>query len=161
MRRFWMMKVLAFMVFAPLLVAALSLVVMLLWNALIPSLFAGPVVTFWQAAGLLILCRLLFVGFRPHHGHHWRQRAWRARWQRMSPDQRERFRDGFRRWKDMSREERREFRGKFRGHGFGGPFGPCGPDMSGLHDPGMRDPGINDEGPGIHGGRGRDEPRGA
>ncbi len=151
MRRFWMMKGLAFVVFAPLLVAALSAVVMLLWNALIPSLFAGPVVTFWQAAGLLILCRLLFGGFRPRHGghHHWRHRAWRSRWYRMSPDERERFRDGFRRWKHMSHEERREFRGKF-----GGPFGPCGPDMHG-------DPGMHDEAPGIHGGRGEDESKGA
>jgi hypothetical protein len=54
------MKGLAFIVLAPAFVAALSLVVMLLWNALIPSLFAGPLIGFWQAAGLLVLCRLLF-----------------------------------------------------------------------------------------------------
>ena len=163
MRRSWMMKCLAFLVFAPLFVAVVSLVVMLLWNALIPSLFAGPVLSFWQAAGLLILCRVLFGGFRPHHGarHHWRHRVWRARWHRMSPDERERFRDGFRRWKHMSREERREFRGRFRGAGFGGPFGRCGPDMHDLHDHPMHDPGINDEQPGMHGGRRGDEPKGA
>ncbi len=119
-RRFWMMKGLAFIVCAPLLVAALSLVVMLLWNALIPSLFAGPLIGFWQAAGLLVLCRLLFGGFRPRGGHPgWRQRAWRSRWHRMSPEERDRFRDGFRRWKDMSREERREFRKGFAGCGPG------------------------------------------
>ncbi|MBS0416768.1 MAG: DUF3106 domain-containing protein [Proteobacteria bacterium] len=148
-----MMKGLAFAVFAPLLVAALSAVVMLLWNALIPSLFAGPVVTFWQAAGMLILCRLLFGGFRHHHGghHHWRQRAWRSRWHGMSPDERERFRDGFRRWKHMSSEERREF-----GKKFGRPFGPCGPDMHGMDDRG-----LHDEPPGMHGERGGDEPKGA
>jgi hypothetical protein len=162
-RRWWMMKGLAFVVCAPLFVALVSLVVMLLWNALIPSLFAGPVLTFWQAAGLLILCRVMFGGFRPHHGphNHWRHRAWRARWHRMSPDERERFRDGFRRWKDMSREERREFRGRFGGRGFGGPFEPCGPGMHGMHDRDMHDPGINDERPGLHGGRGGDEPKGA
>jgi hypothetical protein len=133
-----MMKGLAFIVFAPLFVAALSFVVMLLWNALIPSLFAGPILGFWQAAGLLVLCRILFVGFRPH-GHHpgWRHGAWRARWHRMSPEERDRFRDGFRRWKDMSRDERREFRRGFRGRGFGGPFGGCGPgmhEMDEMHD---------------------------
>jgi len=148
MRRFWMMKGLAFVVLAPLFVAALSLVVMLLWNALIPSLFAGPVVTFWQAAGLLVLCRLLFGGFRPHHDrHHWRHRGWHARWHRMTPEERDRFRDGFRRWKDMSWEERREFRKGFGGGRFGGPFGPCGPRM-------------HDEPPETHGGRPGDEPRG-
>jgi len=116
----------AFLVFAPLLVAAMSFVVMLLWNALIPSLFAGPVLGFWQAAGLFLLCRILFVGFRPH-GHHpgWRHGAWRARWHRMSPEERDRFRDGFRRWKDMSRDERREFR---KG------FGRCGPGMHGMYE---------------------------
>jgi len=139
-RRFWMMKGLAFIVFAPLFVAALSLVVMLLWNALIPSLFAGPILGFWQAAGLLVLCRVLFGGFRPH-GHHnnWRQRAWRARWHRISPEERDRFRDGFRRWKDMSRDERREFR-----KGFGG----CGPGMHGMH--GMYDA-MHDEPPEMRG----------
>jgi Protein of unknown function (DUF3106) len=127
-RRLWMMKVLAFLVFAPLLVAALSLVVMLLWNALIPSLFAGPVVTFWQAAGLLVLCRILFVGFRPHHHHRsWKHRMWRERWHGMTPEERERFRDGFRRWKQMSRDERREFRSR---------FGPCGPRIrEGFDEP--------------------------
>src|SRR5882672_10440388 len=131
-----MMKGLAFIVFAPVFVAALSLVVMLLWNALIPSLFAGPILGFWQAAGLLVLCRVLFGGFSPH-GHHnnWRQGSWRARWHRMSPEERDRFRDGFRRSKDMSRDERREFRRGFRG-GFGG----CGPGMRGFPPDELREP---------------------
>jgi len=148
-RRVWWMKGLAFLVCAPLFVAALSLVVMLLWNALVPVLFSGPVVTFWQAAGLLILCRLLFGGFRPHHHgrHHWRQHAWHARWHRMSPDERERFRDGFRRWKDMSRDERREFRRDFRGGRFGGGCGPWG---RGMHD----------EPNGMHGENAGNDPKG-
>ncbi len=154
-----MMKGLAFLVFAPLFVAVLSLVVMLLWNALIPVLFAGPAVTFWQAAGLLILCRLLFGGFRPHHGrHHWKHHAWHARWHRMSPEERERFRDGFRRWKDMTNEERREFRRGFRGgfggrgrFGGGGFGGPCGPWGRGMHDepPGPRGEHTGDEPKGV------------
>jgi hypothetical protein len=124
------MKGLAFVVLAPAFVALVSLVVMLLWNALIPSLFAGPVLGFWQAAGLLVLSRILFGGFRRHgHHHEWRRRAWRARWHRMTPEERDRFRDGFSRWKDMSRDERREFR-----RGFGGRFGGCGPSMHDIHE---------------------------
>jgi hypothetical protein len=98
-RRYWMMKVAAFVVLAPAFVAGLSFVVMSLWNALVPSLFSGPVVSFWQAAGMLVLCRILFGGFRPHGGpHRWRQhRAWHRRWERMTPEERERFRDGLRR----------------------------------------------------------------
>jgi hypothetical protein len=34
--------------------------VMLLWNWLLPMLFGWPQVTFWQALGLLALCRMLF-----------------------------------------------------------------------------------------------------
>src|SRR5256885_16875293 len=38
-------------------------VVMLLWNWLAPTLFGLRLVTFWQAIGLLALCRILFGGF--------------------------------------------------------------------------------------------------
>ena len=34
--------------------------VRLLWNWLAPSLFGWRQVTFWQAVGLLALCRILF-----------------------------------------------------------------------------------------------------
>jgi hypothetical protein len=37
--------------------------VMLLWNWLLPSLFAWPRITLLQGFGLLILCRILFGGF--------------------------------------------------------------------------------------------------
>lgn len=120
MRRHWWMKGLAFLILAPAVLALVSLIVMLLWNALVPSLFAGPVLTFWQAVGLLVLCRILFGGLRGHHRHGWgRHAAWKERWHGMSPEERERFREGFRRWREMSGEERREFRRKFRGCGGG------------------------------------------
>jgi len=38
-------------------------VVMLLWNWLAPTLFGLRLITFWQAIGLLALCRILFGGF--------------------------------------------------------------------------------------------------
>jgi membrane protein required for beta-lactamase induction len=34
-------------------------VVMLLWNWLLPTLFGLPSITFWQAIGLLALCRMI------------------------------------------------------------------------------------------------------
>ena len=37
-------------------------VVMHLWNWLLPSLFGWRLITFWQALGLLVLCRVLFGG---------------------------------------------------------------------------------------------------
>jgi len=44
-------------------------VTMSLWNALIPLLFHGPVLTFWQTAGLFILSKILLSGVGPR-GHH-------------------------------------------------------------------------------------------
>jgi hypothetical protein len=37
-------------------------VVMLLWNALIPELFKGPELAYWQTMGLLVLSKILFSG---------------------------------------------------------------------------------------------------
>ena len=128
MRRRWWLKGLAFLVFAPAVLALVSVIVMLLWNALVPSLFSGPVLGFWQAVGLLVLCRILFGGFRGRGGHGWRHHyAWRERWHRMTPEERERFREGFTRWRQMSHEERRQFR---RGFGFCGVMADRGgPDV--------------------------------
>jgi hypothetical protein len=41
-------------------VAIASLIVMLLWNWLVPSLFHGPVISYLQAAGLLVLTKIIF-----------------------------------------------------------------------------------------------------
>ena len=37
--------------------------IMLLWNALIPELFHGPVLSYWQTAGIFILSKILLSGF--------------------------------------------------------------------------------------------------
>jgi uncharacterized membrane protein len=71
-----------------------------LWNWLLPPLFGWAQVTFWQALGLLALCRILFGGFRVggHSGSHIRNRM-ADRWARMTPEERERFKTGMRaRW---------------------------------------------------------------
>jgi hypothetical protein len=70
--------------------------VRLLWNALLPPLFGWPVVTFWQALGLLALCRILFGGVGlggRSHGPRFRRRMG-ERWEHMTPDERERFGQG-------------------------------------------------------------------
>lgn len=68
-------------------------VVKLLWNWLLPSLFGWPAITFWQAFGILALCRILFgrFGSRFPNREHWRHRM-RERWQHMTPEERERMR---------------------------------------------------------------------
>lgn len=64
-----------------------------LWNGLLPPLFGWPAVTFWQALGLLVLCRLLFGGLGLHGGRRRRLGGrMRQRCGPFSPDERERFR---------------------------------------------------------------------
>lgn len=52
----------------------LGWVVMSVWNAVIPAISSLPALTFWQAVGIFVLCRLLVGRFggggrRRHHGH--------------------------------------------------------------------------------------------
>ena len=72
-------------------------VVMKLWNWLLPPLFGWRQITFWQGVGLLALCRILFGG------HGWRRSGrsnfrhrMKERCGRMTPEERERFREGIR-----------------------------------------------------------------
>lgn len=73
-----------------------------LWNWLMPELFGLHTITYWQAVGLMALSWLLFGGLRGlgFHGSgvsrgSWRRRMW-ERWERMTPEERERFRHGMR-----------------------------------------------------------------
>ncbi len=43
--------------------ALAGLAVMLLWNAILPEVLGVKELSYWQALGLLALCRLLFGGF--------------------------------------------------------------------------------------------------
>jgi len=87
---------------APLAIVALVLffalggaVVRLLWNWLLPPLFGWPLITFWQALALLALCRILFGGLGMHsHGRSNAGRRVAERWAKMTPEERERFRQG-------------------------------------------------------------------
>lgn len=83
-----------------------GLLVMSLWNWLMPELFGVRPITFWQAWGLLILSRILFGSF----GGNRHDRRWRARlidrWEQMSPEEREKFREKLRhRWGSFEEPE--------------------------------------------------------
>jgi len=49
--------------FALIAVAIVSFAVMVLWNTLLPNIFAVKAITFWQALGLLVLSKLFLVAF--------------------------------------------------------------------------------------------------
>ncbi len=98
MKARWVFKGLKILVLIALAVTLFSYVVMLLWNWLVPDLFSGPVITFVQAFGLLVLFRILFGGFHRRGGRrcgpHWRARM-HARWEEMTPEEQEKFKEGF------------------------------------------------------------------
>jgi hypothetical protein len=84
-----------------------GLVVKGLWNWLMPELFGVRQITYWQALGVWVLGRILFGNF---HGRH-NDGRWRARlidrWERMSPEERVKFREGFqRRWGSYEEAEK-------------------------------------------------------
>jgi hypothetical protein len=97
MRRHWFLRGLKFALFAVLFLTVFTFVVMHLWNWLMPAVFGWHVISFWQALGLLILSKILFGGFRggTHRPWQWRRRMM-ERWERMTPEEREKFRDSMR-----------------------------------------------------------------
>ena len=108
MRKFWFIKVI---VIGAVAIVGFGYLVMLLWNGLIPELFKGPVISFPQALGLLILSKILLHGMGSRGRQHWRHNQWRERMHEkmnaMSPEEKEKFREqwknrcgGFGRWKN-------------------------------------------------------------
>ncbi len=85
-------------IFIPIAIAAfltlISFVVMQLWNALLPAILHVGVITFWQAMGIFILCKILF-GFGKGKGFGgggpWMRHRMEDRFKNMTPEERERF----------------------------------------------------------------------
>ena len=97
MKRNRAVKVLKVAVFAALFVAVFGFVVMRLWNWLTPALFGWPPIGFWQAIGILVLSKILFGGFHGRHGGSMRWQHRLREWEeRMTPEERERFRESMR-----------------------------------------------------------------
>jgi hypothetical protein len=101
MKRRWIAKGAGMLVLGIVGAAVFGFAVMLLWNALVPDLFHGPVLTFWQAVGLLVLSHI-FLGGKGgwHHRHGWRHDRWRRKFEEklasMTPEEREKFNEEWR-----------------------------------------------------------------
>ncbi len=128
----------------------MSFLTMWLWNALIPQLFHGPTLDYWQTLGLLVLAKIFFGG-----GHRGGHRGWKRRHRRNgrcapnacgsnaccpngwgSDDKKAGLWDWmmFERYSNMSPEEREKMKEEWQTMGAKGPSGPCGPGGSGLWD---------------------------
>jgi len=68
--------------------------VMHLWNWLLPPLFGWHLISFWQALGLLLLSRILFGSWGSGGGNRGR-RGRREKWDKMTPEERERLRQSW------------------------------------------------------------------
>jgi hypothetical protein len=104
MKRHRALKMLGIGILVVALFFVLGFVVMALWNWLMPPIFGLHAITYWQAYGLLILSKILFGGLRGGRGGcHGRRGKWgnrmAERWATMTPEEREKFREGMRgRW---------------------------------------------------------------
>lgn len=78
--------------------SVLSFVTMVLWNWLMPSLFKLSTIDFWRALGIVVLSKILF-GRLPSpldsRGHWSGQRI--RRWQKMTPEERQKIIEAMRR----------------------------------------------------------------
>ncbi len=73
-----------------------GVIVRALWNWLIPGLIGWNTITFWQAIGLLLLCRILFGGWGGRgSGRSRMRRRMEERFDQMTPEERERCRQAF------------------------------------------------------------------
>lgn len=97
MRRFKGPKIFLIILLVAAGITLFTFIVMTLWNAILPAVLHVGAITFWQALGILILCKLLFGGFHGgrgrgwgNKGHQWRQRM-SQKWESMTPEEREKF----------------------------------------------------------------------
>jgi Ca2+/H+ antiporter, TMEM165/GDT1 family len=77
-----------------------SLIVMSLWNVVLVPVIHVSTVSFWQAAGILLLSKILFSGFKGGGSfgrgrHQWNQEM-KDKWQNMTPEEKEKMKQEWR-----------------------------------------------------------------
>lgn len=88
----------------PMIACVLALVlgeaVMLLWNAILPNLLHVNTIGYWQAVGLLVMCRILFGNFGrgggPQRGNRGPGFMKDEKWMQMTQEDRAKFKDEWR-----------------------------------------------------------------
>ena len=96
MKKFWIKKGLMILVFGIAALLVFGLVVMGLWNAILPAVLGVKAITFIQALGILLLSKILFCGFGGgRHRTGWRNKGkWmemKDKFAGMTPEEREKF----------------------------------------------------------------------
>ena len=104
----WAAKGVLFLLFGAAFMAAIGAVVMYLWNAILPRVVGVNPLGYWDALGLLVLCRILFGSF--HGGHKGRgpgkkfgrKKRWMEKWSNMSEEEKAQMKE---RWRQKCRPE--------------------------------------------------------
>ncbi|MEM7103901.1 MAG: hypothetical protein AAF502_12260 [Bacteroidota bacterium] len=93
-----------FLIVAAGFILILGVIVMWLWNAILPEALNANPITYWQAMGLLVLSRILFGSFwfgkRGHQNFKKKRAYWREKWMNMDDEERAAFKA---KWKDKCR----------------------------------------------------------
>jgi len=98
-RKFHPLKILFFITVFITFVAAVSWIVMFLWNSILTEVTNVKPLNFWQAAGLLVLSKILFGGMGGRKGK-WKnskRKEWKEKWMNMNPEERNEAKS---RWKE-------------------------------------------------------------
>jgi len=86
-------KIFKFIIFFVAIASLVTLIVMTLWNLILPEVLGVKEINFWQALGILLLSKILFGGF--HGGWSQKKQQWKQhmfqKWQHMTPEEREKF----------------------------------------------------------------------
>ena len=80
MKALTVLKYVGFGILGVAFVIAVVFGVQALWNWLIPELFNGPVLTFWQTAGLFLLSKILLTGVAPGGSGSHSKKEWRKKY---------------------------------------------------------------------------------
>ncbi len=100
LKKFHPLKILFFVLVAITIFTLLSWIVMALWNFVLVHAINVKSINFWQAAGLLILAKILFgfrFGRRPKNGRSRQRSYWKEKWMNMSEEERIAFKA---KWKE-------------------------------------------------------------
>lgn len=99
-KNFWAKKIAGFIAMGVVFGALLGWIVMTLWNSVLTTVVNVPLIGFWQALGLLVLCKILFGGvgggrWGGGRGKYWNKEM-REKWQGMTPEEREKVKEEWR-----------------------------------------------------------------
>ena len=106
-KKFKPLKIVFFIMVFVAFITLVPYIVMLLWNAILPDVVGVKPLNFWQAAGLLLLAKILFGGFGGRRGKwkHSKKKHWKNKWMDMSHEERQ---DAKTRWKEYCNNKKSE-----------------------------------------------------